>query len=176
VLLNAVSLAALLLVTLVLLAVWRTEGPLDATALRPGALLAALSREGAPGPFAAREVRAGLYERARGPPVLYVRGKVVSRAGGPVRAVAVTVEVVRGGEVVARGEALAGAVPTAEELWGAPDAAALAAVASAAVKRAPAQVRPGDAVPFLVAIADHPADLDDASIRVAVARAGKDSR
>ena len=38
--------------------------------------------------------------------------------------------------------------------------------------RAPAEVRPGDAVAFLVAIGDAPADLDGASLRVEVGPAG----
>ncbi len=167
---NAVALAALLLVAVAILVVWRSEGPLDASALRPAAILAALGR-GSAGPFVAQEIRSGTYERERGPPVLFVRGKVVSRALAPVRAVRVAVEVVRRGEVIARGEAVAGAIPTPEELWRSVDAAAIGALARAAASRAPRQVRPGDAVPFLVAIPDHPADLDGAAVRVEVAPA-----
>lgn len=74
--------------------------------------------------------------------------------------------------MIARGEALAGAVPSPEALHGAADAAALAAAAREAAARAPARIAPGDAVPFLVAIADHPADLEGASLRVEVAAAG----
>ncbi|HET8540123.1 MAG TPA: zinc-ribbon domain-containing protein [Anaeromyxobacter sp.] len=170
--LNAVALAALLAVALAILALWRRGGPVDAAALRPSALVAALRGSGSGAPFATREVRSGLYERDRAPPVLFVRGAVVSRAAAPVARVRVQVEILRAGAVVARGEAIAGAVPTPEELWGARDAAALAATASAAARRAPAAVRPGDAVPFLVAIADQPADLTGASLRVAAAPDG----
>lgn len=166
---NAVALAALLAAAVAILALWRTEGPIDAAALRPSAVLAALRSGGGDAPFAAREVRSGLYERERAPPVLFVRGSVVSRAAAPVPRVRVTVEVLRGGAVVARGDAVAGALPTPEELWGAKDAAALAAVAAAAARRAPARVSPGDAVPFLVAIADQPADLSGTTLRVDVA-------
>jgi hypothetical protein len=74
--------------------------------------------------------------------------------------------------VIARGEAVAGAIPTAEELYAASDAAALAAAAAIARARAPAEVRPGDAVPFLVAIGDAPPDLEGASLRIDVAPAG----
>jgi hypothetical protein len=63
-------------------------------------------------------------------------------------------------------------VPTPEELWGAGDDAALAAVTAAARSRAPAQVRPGDSVPFLLAIGDAPPDLEGASLRIDVAPAG----
>jgi predicted Zn finger-like uncharacterized protein len=169
---NAIALAALLAAALAILVVWRTEGHLDATSLRPAAIVAGLRRAGAPGPFSPRDVRSGLYEREKGPPVLFVRGEVVSRAPAPVAGVKVAVEIVRDGRVIARGEALAGAVPTPEALHRAADAAALAAVAREAASRAPSRVAPGDAVPFLVAIADHPADLEGASLRVEVAAAG----
>jgi hypothetical protein len=169
VLVNAVALAALLLVSLAMLVVWRSEGPLDSAALRPSALLRLLrGGPAADGPFTATHVRSGVYERARGAPLLFVSGRAVSRAGAPVAALAVSVEVVRGEAVIARGEAIAGAVPTPEELHGAGDPAALAEVAAAARPRAPARVSPGDAVPFLVAIGDAPGDLDGASLRVAV--------
>jgi len=163
---NAVALAALLLVALAILVVWRTEGPIDAGSLRPSALVSALRRgRGSEGPFGVHDVRSGVYERQRGAPLLFVRGNVVSRAAAPVRAVKVSVEVVRGGQVLARGEAIAGAVPTPEELFTAGDDAALARNAAAARVRAPAEVRPGDAVPFLVAIGDAPPDLEGAGIR-----------
>jgi predicted Zn finger-like uncharacterized protein len=167
---NAIALAALLLAALAILVVWRADGPLDASALGSLSVARAL-RTAAPGPFAAQEVRSGLYEREKGPPFLFVRGDVVSRAPAPVAAVQVDVEVVREGRVIARGEAIAGAVPTPEELHRAPDAAALAALARAAAARAPSEVRPGDVVPFLVAIGDHPADLSGASLRIALAGA-----
>jgi predicted Zn finger-like uncharacterized protein len=168
---NAIALAALLGAALAILVVWRAEGPLDAASLRPAALLAALRGAGAAGAFSARDVRSGLYERERGPPLLFVRGEVVSRAPAPVARVKVAVEVVRGGRVIARGSALAGAVPSPEALHRADDAAALAAAARAATSGAPARVAPGDVVPFLVAIADHPADLAGASLRIEVAPA-----
>lgn len=164
---NAVALVALLVVALGLWVVWRSEGPFEAASLRPSAVLAALGRGGArTTPWSAQDVRSGVYDRARGAPLLFVRGRVVSRAPAPVAAVKVAVQVVRGREVLARGEALAGAVPTAEELYLAGDDAAIAAVRGAARGRAPAQIRPGDAVPFLVAIGDAPPDLLGASLRI----------
>jgi predicted Zn finger-like uncharacterized protein len=166
---NAVALLALLVVTLAFLVVWRSDGGAERLSLRPGAILAALGRGGPDRPFTAVEVRSGVYERERGPPVLFVRGKVVSHAAAPVRAVRVRVEVVRSDAVLARGEALAGAVPTPEEMYRAGDEGGVAALARAAAARAPRQIRPGDAVPFLVPIADAPADLDGASVRVELA-------
>jgi Meckel syndrome type 1 protein len=169
---NAIALAALVLIAVAMLMVGR-EGSFEAASFRPSAVLAALGRGGGGvGPFAALDVRSGAYERERGPPLLFVRGKVVSRASAAVPGVKVTVEIVRAEAVVARGEALAGALPTPEELYQAADAAAVAAVAQAAGARAPARIRPGDAVPFLVAIAEYPADLDGARVRVALAEAG----
>jgi Meckel syndrome type 1 protein len=168
---NALALAALVLVALATLVVWRGEGSLSGSG--PAALLASLRRGGAPaGPFAATELRKGLYDRERAPPLVFVRGTVVARPDSPaVDAVRVEVELVKEGAVVARGEALAGAVPTPEELWRAADPAALAAVVKGARARAPARVRAGDAVPFLVAIADYPGDLGGATVRVALSPA-----
>lgn len=170
---NAVALFALLIVALALWAVWRTDGPIDAGSLRPSAILAALGRGSSPGAWTAQDVRSGVYDRARGAPLLFVRGRVVvSRAAAPVSGVNVAVQVVRGGRVLARGAALAGAVPTEEELYLATDDAAVAAVTSVARVRAPPAIRPGDVVPFLVALGDAPADLEGASLRIAVAPAG----
>ncbi|HUL60331.1 MAG TPA: zinc-ribbon domain-containing protein, partial [Anaeromyxobacteraceae bacterium] len=92
---NLAALVALLIVALAFLVVWRGGGSLDAASLRPAAILAALGR-GDPGIFPTRDVTSGFYDRARGPPILFVRGFVTSRSAAPVRAVRVTVEVVRG--------------------------------------------------------------------------------
>jgi predicted Zn finger-like uncharacterized protein len=170
-LLNTLALAALLAVTVAILVVWRGEGGLEGLVQRPAALLASLGGGAGPAPFSAVDVRSGVYEREKGPPVVFVRGKIVSRAPAPVRGVKVLVEVVSSGGVVARGEALAGAVPTPEELYEAGEGPALSALARAAAARAPREIRPGDAVPFLVAIADAPTDLDGASVRLELAPA-----
>jgi len=114
------------------------------------------------------DVRSGLYDRERGAPLVFVRGRVLSHAAAPVAKVRVSVQLVRGEEVIASAEGVAGAVPTPEELYGAVDPAALAAVVAAAVVRAPAVVRPGDAVPFLVPLGDAPAEVEGTSIRVEV--------
>jgi predicted Zn finger-like uncharacterized protein len=169
---SVVSLAVIVFVAVGFLVAWRADGPLEVGAFHPAAVIATLRRDGpTAAPFAARDVRSGVYERSRGAPLLFVRGNVVSRAPAAVRRVTVAVEIVRAGKVLARGEAVAGAVPTAEELHAASDAAALAAVARHAAARAPRDVKPGDAVPFLVAIGDAPADLDGASLRMTVAAA-----
>lgn len=169
---NAVALAVLLLAALALWVVWRSDGPLEAASLRPSAILGALGRGTGVSPWLAQDVRSGVFERERAAPLLFVRGNVISRAAAPVHAVKVSVEVVHRGQVVARGEAIAGAVPTAEELYVAADEPGLQRARGVAHARAPANVKPGDSVPFLVAIGDSPPDLDGASLRVAVEPAG----
>lgn len=163
---NAVSLLVVLVVALALLVVWRGNVPL-AEAVHPAALLAALThRDRTPALFAPQHVASGLYERARGAPLLFVRGEVVSHAPAAVPGVRVAVELVKAGEVVARGEGLAGGLLSPEELYGAADAAALARAAAAAAARAPAAVQPGQTLPFLVALVDYPADLGAVALRV----------
>ena len=173
---NAFALAALLAVTLAFLVVWRSDRAFEGFSLRPSAILAALGRGGDAAPFTAVDVRSGEYEREQGPPILFVRGKVISRAPAAVRGVKVLVEVVRGDGVLARGEALAGAVPTPEELYQLGDGPGLAGLAEVVARRAPAQIRPGETVPFLVPIADAPTDLEGASVRVELAAAGAPRR
>jgi hypothetical protein len=115
---------------------------------------------------AAVEVSSGLYETAAGTPVLFVRGEVRSRSAAPLGRVAVRAEVLRGSEVLARAEGLAGAVPTPEEVAqiGSPeDAARLRArVAS----RAPERLEAGGSLPFLVTFDSVPEGLGDAVFRV----------
>ncbi len=111
-------------------------------------------------------VRSGVYEQAGGGAVLFVRGEVVSRAEGPLAAIRVAAELVRDGQVLARGEALAGALPTPEEVHGAVDRAALDALAALAQGRIPKAVASGQRVGFVVLLGDAPADVSGASVRV----------
>jgi predicted Zn finger-like uncharacterized protein len=152
---NVVSLVALLAVAVGILALWRGFRP-GAGGLFTPAVVGTLGT--APQPFTASGLTSGLYERSAAPPVLFVRGAAVSHATAPVRALRVRVALVRRGDVVARGEGRVGAIPTPEELYGARDAAGLAAVLAQSGSRAPASVKPGDSVPFLVAFADVPPD------------------
>jgi len=164
-LVSAMALAALLLLSLAILVVWR-GGLSPADAFRPSAIVAALAPRPPTGLLSTRDVTSGLYDRARGAPLLFVRGLVVSNATAPIEGVRVVVEVVRDGTVLARGEVPAGAVPGPEALHDAVDAAALArALAEPAAARS-APLAPGGTVPFLVAFADYPADLAGASLRV----------
>lgn len=165
VLVSAMALAALLVLALAILVVWR-GGLAPSDALRPAAILAALAPRPPPGMLSATGVTSGLYERARGAPILFVRGTVTSTATTPLDGVRVIVEVVRDGTVLARGEAPVGAVPGPEALYGAPDLAALEkAVADAATPEG-ARLAPGASAPFLLPFADDPASLAGASLRV----------
>ena len=67
------SLAALLLLVLAVLVVWRGGGSVS-VALRNASALAGLTgAAGADVPFPTRDVSSGLFDRAEGPPALYVR-------------------------------------------------------------------------------------------------------
>jgi predicted Zn finger-like uncharacterized protein len=161
---NAISLVALLAVALGFLAYWRGVRPGMGMLLRPSGVLGGIGAP--PEPFAATQLRSGLYERSDAPPILFVSGTAVSRADSAVPGLRVRVEVVRRGAVVARGEAGAGVVPTAEELYASRDAAGLAAAVEARAQARPRGVKPGESILFLVAISDYPADVAGAGLRV----------
>lgn len=164
---NALALVALLAIALAFRVVLRGEASLGPSALRPSTLLRAL--RGAPreaGGFEVARVRTGVYPQSSGSTVLFVRGEVVSRAPGPLGAVKVEAELVRDGQVLARGEARAGAVPTPEEVDRASSQAALDQLGAALRKRAPRSVSPGDRLAFLVVLGDAPADVSGTSVRV----------
>jgi len=169
---NAVSLAVLLAVALALLVFWRGGGHMPSS-LRPASLLAALTqRPEAAGPLVATRIQSGLYERRAGAPLLFVKGEVEARAAtaGPVT---VTVDLVRGGQVLVSGQARAGAALGPEALHGAADAEALARLVAEAGAGAPAALGPGQAVPFLVPFTDYPGDLAGVAVRVTAAEAGR---
>jgi len=168
---NAISLAVLLAVALALLVIWRGGGKVPGS-LRPSSLLAALTqRPEASDALLATRVTSGLYERRAGAPLLFVRGEVEARtAAGPV---VVKVDLVRGGQVLASGQARAGAPLGPEALHGAGDDAALARLAVEAEAGAPARLEPGQVVPFLVPFADYPGDLAGVTVRVTVAEAAR---
>jgi len=164
-LVDTFALAVLLLAALALAAFWR-GGLTPAEALQPRNLLAAFLQRPAAGPLETSEVQGGFYERRRGAPLLFVRGRVTSRAPGPVGPVRVSVDVVRDGQVLAHLEGRAGGPLGPEALAEVEDAPGLARLAEAAAAAAPATIAPGQAVPFLVALADPPPGLDGAAVRV----------
>jgi hypothetical protein len=108
----------------------------------------------------ATRVVSGLYDTASGKPVFYVRGRVENRghkAHGPVRVVA---ELVGDNGTDGKVEALAGAEPSPEDVYG------LRSVADAeklqrALQGVEAERRllPGKSVPFFAVIAEPPPDL-----------------
>ena len=162
---SAMALAALLLLALAILVVWRgVLSPSDA--LRPSAILAALSPRPTTGALLASGVTSGLYDRERGAPLLFVRGSVTSTSTEPLEQVRVVVEVVRDGAVLVRGEAQVGAVPGPEALHAAADGAAVAQALAEVATPGGARLAPGASAPFLVAFADYPANLTGASLRV----------
>ena len=131
-------------------------------------IVAALSDEGSGGwlGFTSRrdivttKVVSGLYDTSSGKPVFYIRGRVENRgrkSHGPVRVVA---ELVGDRGADAKTEALAGAVPSPEEVY------ALRSVADAEKLQRTLQgvdterrLLPGKSLPFFAVIADPPADV-----------------
>ena len=168
---NALSLVALLAITLGFRAAWRGDagagaGLLGLTGLTAGAAGGATED----GPYRLSRVRAGTYELAPGDQALFVRGELEARPGarpGPVR---VHVELVRDGQVLAMAEGPAGAIPTPEEIHQARDDAARAALAAALQQRAP-RLAPGARLPFLLVVGKAPDDLAGAMVRVRAAAA-----
>ena len=130
-------------------------------------IVAALSDEGSGGwlgftsrrDVVATKVVSGLYDTGSGKPVFYVRGNVENRGRkthGPVRVVA---ELLGDRGADAKAEALAGAVPSPEEVY------ALRSVADAEKLQRTLQgvdterrLLPGKSLPFFAVIADPPAD------------------
>jgi hypothetical protein len=165
VLVSAMALAVLLLLAVAILVAWN-GGLASSEVLRPSGLLGALAHRSSPGPLTASDVSSGLYDRARGRPLLFVRGTVTSTASTTLEEVRVTVEVVRDGAVLLRGEMPVGDVPGAEALYGAVDATALAKAFSDAATPGSARLVPGASAPFLLTFADYPANLAGASLAV----------
>jgi predicted Zn finger-like uncharacterized protein len=165
-LVDALSLAVLLLAALALAAYWR-GGLTPAEALRPGNLLVGLTpRPSTAGVLEASQVQSAFYERRRGPPLLFVRGLITSRAAAAIGPVRVSVDVVRDGRVLAHLEGRAGGPLGPEALAEADSAPALARFAEAAAAAAPPTMAPGESLPFLVALAEVPPGLEGAAVRV----------
>lgn len=153
---SAVSLAALLAAAAGLLALWRGEGRFAGLlGGRPGSVAVEVALAGS-----------GLYERARGRPILFVRGSVVSRSSGPLGRVVVRAALLRDRAVLASSEGLAGAVPTPEELVQLDGLEGEARLKAAVASRAPSRIEPGGSLPFLLTFAEYPEELGGVSFRV----------
>jgi predicted Zn finger-like uncharacterized protein len=157
-LVNSLSLVALLLVTVGLLMLSRGEGTLAQRLLGRG--------EGAPAPVVAAQVTNGLYETAHGRKLLFVRGTVRSQSPVPLGPVVVRAEIVLGDQVVARAEGIAGAVPTPEELAAVAGQEDVERLRAALAPRSRREIQPGESVPFLLTFTDYPPDLGEARFRV----------
>ncbi len=132
-------------------------------------IVAAVSDEGSAGwlgfhagsDVVATRVVSGLYDTAAGKPVFYVRGRVENRGRkhhGPVRVVA---ELVADGETEAKAEAIAGAEPNPEDVYGLrspaeADKLQRMLLGVSGERRLP----PGASLPFFAVITDPPPDLN----------------
>jgi len=161
---NVVSLAALLAVTLALFALWQGEGHFRPRFLRNLPFLAGPGGVRGDAPLVTQEVTNGLY-RTRGGRVLFVRGRVEARSAisGPVR---VSAEILRGEQVLARVVGDAGAVPTPEELQAVDGPEAARRLESQLASRAVRGLRAGESVPFLLFFTEVPPRPANLTFRV----------
>jgi predicted Zn finger-like uncharacterized protein len=140
-------------------------------------LAAALSDESANGwlgfgagtDVVATRVVSGLYDTVAGKPVFYVRGRVENRSRkvrGPVKVIA---ELVADSGTNARAEAIAGAEPTAEDVWSLRNPAEVEKlVRSLDSSEAQRRVSPGASLPFFAVIVEPPGDLERHKLHVRV--------
>jgi hypothetical protein len=108
----------------------------------------------------ATQVVSGLYDTIAGRPVFFVRGRIENhgpKARGPVRVIA---ELVAEGAPEARVETIAGAEPTAEDVWSLRTPAEAEKLnRTLETNQVERRVRPGSSLPFFALIAEPPADL-----------------
>jgi predicted Zn finger-like uncharacterized protein len=134
-----------------------------------------LSLQGLGGVFArssglpATDISNGLYDTKAGRAVFFVRGQVTNRGARPTR-VMVQADLIEGAAVVRSASALAGAVPSPEELHDLvlDEGGDLAALAARLAPRA-VELAPGAAAEFLVPFAEYPPDLEAFRVRVSAA-------
>jgi hypothetical protein len=155
VLVNAVSLAALLVLTAAILLWWRG-----------GTALGLLGLRGAAEGLSVERTRNGFYDTASGRPLVFVRGQVTPRGAAPPGPVRVRADLMRAGKVLATAEGTAGAVPTPEELAAVATPADEDRLRAELAARAPAAPPAGQALPFVVTFLDAPADLGGVTFRV----------
>jgi hypothetical protein len=153
---NVLSLAALLLVTLGIVLWWRGDG-IGALLRWPRAGHSDVDVGG---------ITSGVYEGSHGQPVIFVRG-VVRATHEPVEG-PVTVRVVleRGGTPLGAATAIAGAVPSAEELASVTSPEGLTALRRQVDSRAPPRVAPGTDLPFLAVLPLPEGDVGTLQFRV----------
>ena len=108
----------------------------------------------------ATRVVSGLYDTASGKPVFFIRGRVENhgkKVRGPVR---VTAELMSEGAAEAKAEVIAGAEPSAEDVWSLRSQADVDKL-NRALEVSPVERRlqPGSSLPFFAVIPDPPPDL-----------------
>ena len=154
---NVLSLAALLIVTVGILAWWRGEG-IGSVVRWPGSAQH--------DDVEVVQVSSGEYEGVRGHPVLFVRG-VVRATGAPVDGpVAVRVELVRAGATLGAATGAAGALPSPDQLAGIASEADLDRMRAELLASAPARLEPGKDLPFLVILPRPAGDVGAIHFRV----------
>jgi hypothetical protein len=113
----------------------------------------------------ARRLASGLYETSPGKLVFFLRGRVENRGAAPDGPFKVVVDLGDGEGVQLRLESPAGSEPTPEEVFAlrnAQDVRQLTqSLAAASVGK---QLRPGESVPFFVALAEPPSDIQQRKV------------
>jgi len=155
---NALSLAVLLAATAGIVLWWRGDD------------VARLVRRagGGGGAVEVLEVTTGTYPAAGGQALLFVRGAVRTRSGGPVR---VRAEMLRDGRVVGIADGLAGATPSPEDLAAVEGPADLERLRAALAERAAARSPGAGPIPFHVAFLEPAGAPSTVSFRVDAAPA-----
>jgi hypothetical protein len=160
---NVLSLAALLVVTLGIVAWWRGEGLVGLLPWGSG------SRQGVD----VSGIASGVYEGAHGHPVVFVRGTlrpVRDPLAGPIP---VRVVLERGGSTLGVAIALAGAVPTVEELAAVTSDDDLQRLRDGIASRAARRLEAGADVPFLAVLPMPAGDVGGVRFRVEPLPQGK---
>lgn len=112
----------------------------------------------------ASDISSGLYDTKGGRLVFFVRGDVTNTGASATR-VSVQADIVEGAKIVRSAKGLAGAVPTAEELFNLVAADDLDKLNAKIINRA-VVVEPGTSVPFLITFTEYPPDLKAFRVRV----------
>lgn len=124
-------------------------------------------------PLVARDLSNGLYETRAGRPVFFVRGEVLNRGETATR-VRARVALYDEDQRVKSAEALAGALPTPEELHALQSPESTAELRRWLDSKA-TPVAPGERVPFIVIFQEYPQDLDSFRLEVTLEEEAKAS-
>jgi hypothetical protein len=135
--------------------VYLREGRVDLSVLSPEHLRALVFPPARP--LVAVDVSNALYETREGRSLFIVRGEAENRTASATR-VRVRAALYDGGQRVRSAEALAGALPTPEDLYAVGSSESAAAL-SQRLDAAATPVAPGAKAPFLVMFHEYPADL-----------------